>query len=406
MKAASALHRLLRRNISAAQLTGYALANLVGLALVAIAVQFHADVNSVMQAEDSFISRDYLVISRKVSGLGSLTGGRTSFSPSDISDIEAQPWVRRTGSFTASGFNVAATVDVGSQGMSTALFLESIPSEFFDRLPQGWDYTPGSGKPVPVIVSKDYLTLYNFGFASSRNMPRVSESMIGMLPIKLSLSGAGRQQWIDARIAGFSSRLNTIAVPESFMEWANSTFADNGAPAPSRLIIEVNSPGNPAIEKYLDSHGYEAAGDNATSRRASYFLSVVTATVLAVGSVICILAFAILTLSIFLLLQKNSEKIRSLMMLGYTPRAVASTYFTLIGAINAAVLAGSVGLMLLASRLWRGPLADMGIGSASPSVAIAIATAIAAGITLLNFTAITRIIRKRFPQPRKTKQTH
>ena len=237
-------------------------------------------------------------------------------------------------------------------------------------------------------------------------MSRVSESMIGMLPMKLSLSGAGRQQWIDARIAGFSSRLNTIAVPESFMEWANSTFADNGAPAPSRLIIEVNSPGNPAIEKYLDSHGYEAAGDNATSRRASYFLSVVTATVLAVGSVICILAFAILTLSIFLLLQKNSEKIRSLMMLGYTPRAVASTYFTLIGAINAAVLAGSVGLMLLASRLWRGPLADMGIGSASPSVAIAIATAIAAGITLLNFTAITRIIRKRFPQPRKTKQTH
>lgn len=406
MKAASALHRLLRRNISAAQLTGYALANLVGLALVAIAVQFHADVNSVMQAEDSFISRDYIVISRKVSGLGSLAGGQTSFSPADIADIEAQPWVRRTGSFTASGFNVAATVDVGSQGMSTALFLESIPTEFFDRVPQGWDYTPGSGKPVPVIVSKDYLTLYNFGFASSRNMPRVSESMIGMLPIKLSLSGAGRQQWVDARIAGFSSRLNTIAVPESFMEWANSTFADNGAPAPSRLIIEVNSPGNPAIEKYLDSHGYEAAGDNATSRRASYFLSVVTATVLAVGSVICILAFAILTLSIFLLLQKNSEKIRSLMMLGYTPRAVASTYFTLVGAINAAVLAGSVGLMLLASRLWRGPLADMGIGSASPSIAIAIAAAIAVAITLLNFAAITRIIRKRFPQPYKSKQTH
>lgn len=89
MKAASALHRLLRRNISAAQLTGYALANLVGLALVAIAVQFHTDVNSVMEAEDSFISRDYIVISRKVSGLGSLTGGKTSFSPADIADISS-----------------------------------------------------------------------------------------------------------------------------------------------------------------------------------------------------------------------------------------------------------------------------------------------------------------------------
>jgi phage/plasmid primase-like uncharacterized protein len=48
----------------------------------------------------------------------------------------------------------------------------------------------------------------------------------------------------------------------------------------------------------------------------------------------------------------------------------------------------------------------MGIGSASPSVAITIAAAIAVAITLLNFAAITHIIRKRFPQPHKSKQTN
>lgn len=400
MKASSALTRLLRRNLSVSQLLGYAIANLVGLALVATAVQFHRDVNTVIDSEDSYISRDYLVISRKVSGLGGLFGSSpATFSEADIADLEAQPWVREVGRFTASAFNVAASVDVGSRGLSTALFLESIPSQFFDSLPPGWDYQPGNGEPVPVILSKDYLTLYNFGFASSRGMPQISESMTGMLPVKLSLSGAGRQQWVDARIVGFSSRLNTIAVPESFMTWANETFADAKPSAPSRLIIEVTSPGNPAIDRYLESHGYEAAGDNATSHRASYMLSVVTATVVTVGSVICALAFAILMLSIFLLMQKNRDKIRALMMLGYSPAAVGATYMRLVATINLAVLAAAIGLTLLASSLWRAPLAAMGAGSASAVASILTAVAIAAVITILNFAAIRRSIRRQFPKP-------
>ena len=50
-----------------------------------------------------------------------------------------------------------------------------------------------------------------------------------MVPLKLSLSGNGRQEWVDARIVGFSSRLNTIAVPEEFMQWANSEFSETPA---------------------------------------------------------------------------------------------------------------------------------------------------------------------------------
>lgn len=398
------LNQLLRRNISIAQLLGYALANITGLTLVAAAVQFHADADTVIESDDSFISRDYMVISRKVSGLGGLFSGKgaTTFSAKDIADIESQPWARSVGRFTASAFNVSASVEMGSQGMSSAMFLESVPSEFMDHKPQGWEtYEPGGSEAVPVIVSKDYLTLYNFGFASSRGLPQISEAMTSMIPIRLSLSGAGRQQWVNARIAGFSSRLNTIAVPEKFMEWANSNFAETEPSDPSRLIIDVSSPGDPAIEKYLDSHGYEAAGDNAAAHRASYMLNVVTATVLTIGSVICLLAFAILVLSIFLLLQKNRDKIESLMVLGYSPAAVSATYFRLVGAINLVVLAATIALAMLAASLWRGPLEALGAGQASPAASIITATAIAACITLLNFAAIRRTIARRFPKPEK-----
>ena len=66
------IRRLLRRNISAGQIAGYAVANLVGLLIVLTAIQFYRDVTSVSQAEDSFVSDDYLIISKRVEGVQGL----------------------------------------------------------------------------------------------------------------------------------------------------------------------------------------------------------------------------------------------------------------------------------------------------------------------------------------------
>lgn len=401
----SIVWRLLRRNISIGQLTGYAVANLVGLAIVLTAVQFYRDVTSAWNDEDSFISRDYIIISKRVnSGLGALFGGNKAskgFSAEEMTNLEQQPWVRRTGKFTAGDFNVSVSVDMGGSALSTALFLESIPRDFFDISPSEWQYTPDSNDPVPVIISKDYLTLYNFGFAASRGLPQISEEMMKMIPLRLSISGNGKQQWLNARIVGFSSRLNTIAVPEEFMRWANSEFGENGDTTPSRLIIETSDPGNPAIESYLTAHGYEAAGDKANSGKAAYFLSIITAVVTTVGVIISLLSVFILLLSIWLLLQKNRSKLIRLMMLGYSPVAVSRYYMTIVGVINTAVLAGAIALMLSASHMWHEPMQQIGIAPGSPWVSIGLGVLLMLVITAGNFTAIYMNINRIFPRPGK-----
>ena len=249
--------------------------------------------------------------------------------------------------FTAAGFNVAASLDFAGRGLSTSLFLESIPTDYFDVVPPGWGYTPGSSEPVPVVISKDYLTLYNFGYASTHGMPRISEAMVSMVPLRLSLSGNGRQEWVNARIVGFSQRPNTIAVPEEFLSWANARFSEEPPAAPSRLIIELNRAGDPAATAYLDDHSYEAAGDKADNGRAAFFLGVVTTVVVAVGAVISALAFFILLLSIYLLLQKNRQKLHRLMELGYTPAQVARSYYIMVAAVNLAVVVAALAMMAI-----------------------------------------------------------
>lgn len=387
--------RLLRRNISAGQLTGYALANFVGLTIVLTALQFYRDVTTVWDDDDSFMTRDYTVVSHKVTGLGSLTGSSEGFSESDISDLHSQPWVRRVGAFTASAYNVSASVDMGGRGMSTALFFESIPDEFFDSLPADWTFDPAN-PVIPVILSKDYLSLYNFGFASSRGLPQLSEAMIGMVPLRVSVSGNGRQQWFPARIVGFSSRLNTIAVPEQFMEWANARFGEEPVADPSRLIVELSRPGDPAIKEYMAAHDYEMSGDNTDNGKASYFLTVVTGVVVAVGGVISLLSFFILMLSIFLLLQKNRDKLHDLMLLGYSPAAVSRYYATIVVAINAGVLVLAIIAMLVGRAMWQTPLSRLGIEASSPWMAILTGVVIIALITAVNLTAIRHAMRRYF----------
>lgn len=392
--------RLLRRNISPGQLGGYALANLAGLCIVLVAIQFYRDVNTVFTADDSFIKRDYLVMSKTVTSdlLGLGDDNLNSFSDAELDELKAQPWVRRVGEFTSAEYNVAARMSMGGRGMATALFLESIPDDFFDVRPQGWnDFDPSdSTAVVPIILSKDYLALYNFGFASSRGLPQVSEQMIGTVPLQLSLSGNGVQQNVQARIAGFSSRLNTIAVPEKFMEWANARFGTPSArpSSPSRLIVEVSSPGDPAIETFLSEHGYEVAGDKMDNGKTARFLTIVTLAVVAVGAVITVLSFFILLLSIHLLLQKNRRKMRYLILLGYTTGAVAKHYYIIVTTINAAVLLLACATVVIAQRLWSAPLAEIGVDSASLLPTLVLGVAIVAGITLLNILSINRNIHK------------
>lgn len=400
----SIVWQLLRRNISVAQLTGYAVANLVGLAIVLTAIQFYRDVTTVWNDEDSFISRDYVIISKQVNGI-SLGSSALEFTPDEIADISKQPWMRNLGKFTAAEFNVSASLDIWGRGMSTALFFESIPDEFFDIKPEGWSWHPDSTDselPVlPIIMSKDYLTLYNFGFAASRGYPQISENTIGSIPINISISGNGHQMRLRGRIAGFSSRLNTFAVPDSFMQWANERLAEQEPGNPSRLILEVKTPGDPAISRYLAEHGYESAGDKADNGRAAYFLSIITAVVIGVGAVISLLAFFILLLSIYLLLQKNREKLQSLMMLGYSPTAVARHYYIIVAIINSIVLIGAVAAMLIARHIWSIPLAEIGVKGVAPWMAIAIGTAIMALITLGNIFAIYHNVRRTFPWPHR-----
>ncbi len=387
--------KLLRKHISKSQLAGFSLANLIGLTIVILAVQFYHDVLPVFNDQDSFISKDYLVITRNITSAGAMMGNTSEFSEEAIADIEAQQWCRKVGRFISSDFSVLATFSMsgGTRGMRTQLFFESIPNEFIDVDPSTWNFSP-ENPTVPVIMSRDYLSLYNFGFAATQGMPKVSEGQVSSVPLTFNFAGNGRNETVQGHIVGFSNRLNTIIVPEEFMRWANGRYGNsqNKGAKPMRLIVEVNRPGDPKIQEYMDAHRYDIAGDKATLSKAYYFLTLIISIVIVVGILISLLSFFVLMLSIYLLLQKNTKKLQDLLLLGYSPAEVSKPYIKMVLYINAAVLALAIAIMLLARIYYMTMLSEMGSNGGSIVVAVVVAFAIMGSITAGNIVAIKRKI--------------
>ena len=350
----SLVWKLMRRHISVGQLVGFFFANLCGMVIVLLSIQFYQDVAPVFTEGDSFMKKDYLIVSKKVSTLGSFVGKSSTFSSADIEEIEEQPFTKGVGEFTPSAFKVSAGVGMEQLGLnlSTAMFFESVADRYVDVNLDDWHFEPGQDV-IPIIIPRNYLNLYNFGFAQSRSLPQISEGVINMVNLEVRITGGGRRDTYKGKIAGFSNRLNTILVPESFMVWANTHYGEGGIrKEPSRLIVEVNNPADDRIAQFFRERGYETEDDKLDAGKTTWFLKVVVGIVLSVGLLISALSFYILMLSIYLLLQKNTTKLENLLLIGYGPHRVAMPYQTLTIVLNAVVLVLSVGMVLWVRSLY------------------------------------------------------
>lgn len=340
------LWKLLKQHTSISQMLGFFLANLCGTIIVLLSIQFYRDVKPIFSDTDSFIKKDYIIVSKRVSTLGSIVGNSGTFSEGEQMDVKNQPFVKKVGAFCPSQFKVSAALDMNGMRMSTALFFESVPDEFVDVDAQKWAYTAGQ-REIPIVIPRNYLNLYNFGFAQSRSLPQLSEGMMGLLAMDIYLRGNGTSETMKGRIVGFSSRLNTILVPRSFMQWANARLGSSEDSRPSRLIVEVSNPADERIAQFFKERGYETEDNKLDAGKTTWFLKTIVGIVLAVGLLITILSFYILMLSIYLLLQKNAVKLQNLLLLGYSPARVALPYQILTLVLNGGVWFISMAVVLI-----------------------------------------------------------
>ncbi len=384
--------KLLRKHISVPQFVGFFFANLCGMLIVLLGFQFYRDVLPVFTQSDSFMGAEYVIVSKKITAGNTLSGRSNSFVSDEVEDMQGQPFASKVGKFTSTEYKVDARMGInGTPVLSSELFFESVPDGFVDVSLEQWQWKEGDNT-VPIILPRTYIAMYNFGFAHNHSLPKISDGLVGMIDFKIFIHGNGRQDEYKGKVIGFSSRLNSILVPQSFMDWSNKTYAPDSKSDPTRLIVEVANPADERIAQYVEDNGLDTENNNLDAEKTTYFLKLVVTLVMAIGLVISVLSFYILMLSIYLLVQKNASKLENLLLIGYSPTLVAMPYQLLTVGLNFIVLLiALIGVALLRSNymeMIETLFPDIDEGTMLPSAGVGLCLFIL--ISIINVIAVRR----------------
>ena len=321
------IDKLFRKNLSFLRLISFLIFSFIGLFIILLASNLYLDLAPKFRDDASIWKGNYLVINKKISALNTITGQKTGFEPNEIDALKSQQFVKNIGVFQSSQFPVKLQISgvAGIRGFSTDLFFEAVPNEFLEVETNKWNWKEGD-QMIPIIIPKNYLNLYNFGFATSQGLPQVSESLFMQIPFQLVIGKGENQQIYLAKIVGFTSKINTILVPNEFLTWANQTYSTKNNSNPSRLIIETNDQTDPATLEYFDAQNYDINHDELKNNEIMFYLKLAFSLVLLIGFIIVLASLWLLIINFQLIIERNKEKLRDLHFIGYSPQQLMAPY--------------------------------------------------------------------------------
>lgn len=321
------LQKIVRQEISITRIITFFIFTIIGFYILILGNVLYFDFAKNFTKDSTVWKSNYIVLNKKISSLQSITGTKPTFNQDEIENLKNQSFIEKIGTFKTSLFPVKLQVGgvAGIRGFSTDLFFESVPENFIDIENDKWAWEEGNDF-VPIIIPKSYLNLYNFGFASSQGLPQVSEGLFTQIPFQLIIGKQGNQKIYQAKIVDFTTKINTILVPENFLDWANEHFASQKNNESSRIIVQIKNDGEENYISFFESENYDINKDELKNNELTSYLKIAFSLVLFIGGIIVLASIWLMLINFQLLIEKNKHKIKDLSLIGFTTNQLSWTY--------------------------------------------------------------------------------
>jgi hypothetical protein len=290
-----------------------------GTFLLLLSVLAWSDFDLLIKGGGGSGTESYIVIGKQITERNMGTASANAFSASEIYKVRQAPQVLDAGEITPALFPVYAEVG-GQLPLQTELPLASVPDRFLDAVPSYWNWQPGNPN-LPVVLAARFLDIYNYVFAPGQGLPQLSRGSVQAIGMRMKAGSGSDVQVFSAHISGFSDRVGSVLVPQSFITYGNSRFAASDGPARvMQLILRVADPSHPQFVSWLQQHGYttEPQGLQWSRMRA-----IVQSTAAVTGGLAILLMVAgalIFMLFIELSVTRSRSSLVLLHQLGYSRR--------------------------------------------------------------------------------------
>jgi hypothetical protein len=293
----------------------------IGVLLLLCSVQMYININQLLKERyPKKTGFDFISVTKTITDENMARDNR--FTSDDLKEIQSQQFIDDAAPLIANQFRVKASA--GSIiPFSTDLFLESINEKFIDTVPPNFTWQEGQ-TDVPIIFSSDFLEMYNV-FAPSQDLPQLSQNTISSVNIILECYGPGGIQNFRARIVAVSDRINSILVPDNFMQMANKNFGSITTVPASRIYLKTKDANNPELLSFLQQKNYHVNKDKTKFGRIKQILQAIVSGLAGFAVLVILLAMVLFSFYLQLMIARSKENLQLLLTLGYSPHWLSKT---------------------------------------------------------------------------------
>lgn len=293
----------------------------VGVVLLLCSLQMYININQLLKDKNpKRTGYDFISVTKTITNENMASDNR--FTEADVKEIQAQPFVEGAAPLIANQFRVKASAG-NIIPFSTDLFVESLNNAFIDTVPPNFTWQEGQ-TDVPIIFSADFLEMYNV-FAPGQDLPQMSAETISSINIILECYGPAGLQSYRGHIVALSDRINSVLVPESFMQMANQKFGGVTSVPASRIYLKTKDANNPELLNFLTKKNYHINKDKTRFGRMKQILQGIVSGLAGFGVLVILLAMVLFAFYLQLMIAKSKENLQLLLTLGYSPQWLSKT---------------------------------------------------------------------------------
>lgn len=350
---------------------------LIGLTALLLSLQLILDVQSFHSNEEELFGPNSVVIQKRVTKLTTIGMNSTEFMPEDIQALRAKDFITDVAPFESADYKVGIS-EVPGDGLPhfyADMFFQAIPDRFMD-VAVDWEWNENS-EFIPIVLPRDFIMIINYGFAQSQGMNQISEELLMAARLTIHINGNGQKKEMIGRVVGFSQKISSILVPESYLAYSNKLYGNGNIKNPSRVFITTKDDSYGELEDLMEEM-------NLDINESAIDIAKIKTIVAVVIGIFGIASLLIMLLSLMgfiqysqLVLSKAAYEIKTLLRIGYSIRQIVITFIRQLSLTFGIITVVSVAIMILVKFFVVNPwLAKNGINIEGSSLLIAIIVAL------------------------------
>ena len=276
-----------------------------------------------------YIKKDnnYFILSKNISFLNTFKKDLAYFSDQDIADLLSAPGINRVDKIYISEFPCRIIV-AGNINYYSEIFLEGIDNKFLSVDTSSFHWK-NNAESIPLIISKEFLQLYNYSFVRSNNLPMLTESTAKLLPLTLQINSYEGSAYQKAHIHGFSDRYLSILAPVEFINWANNQYKPLKISnrVSTKMVVEVDEEAGKSFLNFTEKSNYIVHHNKSSISENIKIANLMILFFVILGSILVITSQFLLFFSNKMILFQEKVSIIKLTYIGYSFKRIKSVLF-------------------------------------------------------------------------------